>query len=74
VLTQLPGIDEDGAASIKAKAAELVSVKATEDEERAQREAEDIARMQAEQEALSAQPAPDGPREPPVGPAADRNE
>ncbi len=74
VLTQLPGIDEGGAASIKAKAAELVSVKATEDEERAQREAEDIARMQAEQEALSAQPAPDGPREPPMGPAADRNE
>ena len=74
VLTQLPGIDEEGASSIKAKAAELVSVKAAEDEERAQREAEEIARMQAEQEALSAQGAPDGPREPPSGPAADRSE
>ena len=75
VLTQLPGIDEDGAASIKAKAAELVSVKAAEDEERAQREAEEMERQRAEAEAVAAAGPPDGePRTPPSGPAATRGE
>ncbi len=77
VLTQLPGIDDDGAAAIKTKAAELVSVKAAEDEERAAREAEEAERLEAEQAQAAAQaPAasPEGPREPPSGPAADRRD
>ncbi len=75
LLTQLPGIDEEGAASIKAKAAELVSVKAAEDEARAQREAEEMERQRAESEAAAAAGPPDGePRTPPSGPAATRAE
>ena len=75
LLTQLPGIDEDGAASIKAKAAELVSVKAAEDEARAQREAEEMEHQRAEAEALAAAgPPPGEPRTPPSGPAATRGE
>ena len=54
VLTQLPGIDEAGAQSIKAKAAELVSVKKTADEEKAQQDVEDEER----QPTLSPQPRP----------------
>lgn len=75
VLTQLPGIDDDGAASIKAKAAELVSVKAAEDEERAQREAEEMERQREQTEAAVVAGPPDGePRTPPSGPAATRGE
>ena len=75
LLTQLPGIDEDGAASIKAKAAELVSVKAAEDEARAQREAEEMEHQRAEAEAVAAAgPPPGEPRTPPSGPAATRGE
>ncbi|MBJ19738.1 MAG: transcription termination/antitermination protein NusA [Deltaproteobacteria bacterium] len=80
VLTALPGIDDAGAESIKSKAAELISVKVTEDEERAEREAETEARLRAEAaEAAAAAPpaAPideDGERVPPSGPAADRQE
>jgi N utilization substance protein A len=73
VLTQLPGIDEQGAESIKARAGELVAVKAAEDEARAEREAEEAAQRQAEVEAAIAA-APDGPREPPSGPASDRRD
>lgn len=80
VLTALPGIDEAGAAAIKAKAAELVSVKATEDAERAQREAEEEARLRSEAAAAAAA-APVAPQVdengvpiPPSGPAADRQE
>jgi N utilization substance protein A len=80
VLTALPGIDEAGAELIKAKAAELVSVKVIEDEERAQREAENEARLRAEAaEAAASAPAAapleeGGVRVPPTGPAADRTE
>lgn len=77
-LTQLPGIDEAGAAAIKAKAAELVSVKAAEDEERARLEAEEEERRREEAELAAPAPSPevaDGePRLPPSGPAADRGE
>ncbi|MAG30433.1 MAG: transcription termination/antitermination protein NusA [Deltaproteobacteria bacterium] len=54
ILTSLPGIDEAGAAQIKARAAELVSVKAQEEEERAEREAEEEARLRAEAAAVAA--------------------
>ncbi len=78
VLTQLPGIDDDGAAAIKTKAAELVSVKAEEDEEKARQQAEEEERVRAEAEQVAAaapEPTPDGePRQPPSGPAADRGE
>jgi N utilization substance protein A len=80
VLTALPGIDEAGAESIKSKAAELISVKVTEDEERVQRDAETEARLRAEAaEAAAAAPAAapqeeGGVRVPPTGPAADRQE
>lgn len=78
VLTALPGIDEEGAQAIKAKAAELVDVKAAEDEERARQEAENEARLRAEA-AEAAANAPtqlddDGNPIPPSGPAADRRE
>ena len=75
VLTQLPGIDEGGAASIKSKAAELVSVKAAEDEEKAARQAEEEERARAEAERVAVAGPPDGePRQPPSGPAADRQD
>ena len=82
VLTALPGIDEAGADSIKAQAAELIGVKVIEDEERVQREAETEARLRAEAaEAAASAPAPaaapqeeGGVRVPPAGPAADRQE
>ncbi len=80
VLTALPGIGEAGAESIKSTAAELISVKVTEDEERVQREAE--AEEQLRAEAAAAAPAVEplepleegGVRVPPSGPAADREE
>ncbi|MEZ4355266.1 MAG: transcription termination factor NusA [Myxococcota bacterium] len=78
VLTALPGIDEAGAGRIKAKAAELVSVKAAADEERARREAEEDARRRAETEsavvAPAAQAASGENPQPPSGPAADRRD
>ncbi len=80
VLTALPGIDEAGANAIKSKAAELISVKAAADEERAQREAENEARLRSEANAAAAA-APSAPQVdengvpiPPSGPAADRQE
>ena len=89
VLAQLPGIDEAGAQSIKAKAAELVSVKKTADEEKAQQDVEDEERQRAEAkanaaaaaaarasaaEAASDKPASDEPGDPPADPAADSQE
>jgi N utilization substance protein A len=89
VLTQLPGIDEAGAQSIKAKAAELVSVKKTADEEKAQQDVEDEERQRAEAKANAAaaaaarasaaeaaldKPASDEPGDPPADPAADSQE
>lgn len=89
VLTQLPGIDEAGAQSIKAKAAELVSVKKTADEEKAQQDVEDEERQRAEAkanaaaaaaarasaaEAASDKPASDERGDPPADPAADSQE
>jgi len=77
VLTQLPGIDEAGAQSIKSTAAELVSVKAVEDEEKAQQEAEAEEERQREAAAVAppVEAVPDGePRRPPSGPAADRRD
>jgi N utilization substance protein A len=89
VLTQLPGIDEAGAQSIKAKAAELVSVKKTADEEKAQQDVEDEERQRAEAkanaaaaaaarasaaEAASDKPASDEPGDPPADPSADSQE
>ena len=78
VLTQLPGIDDDGAAAIKTKAAELVSVKAEEDDEQARQQAEEEERVRIEAEqvvAAAPEATPDGePRQPPSGPAADREE
>ena len=84
VLTQLPGIDEAGAQSIKSKAAELVSVKVVEDEETAAMEEAEIARMRAEAAAAAAAPPSAGqensetestgdgePSAPPSGAAAD---
>ncbi len=73
VLTQLPGIDEAGAVSIKTQAAELVSVKAAEDEARAQHEAEEAEQRAQVTTAAAAAPS-DGPRTPPAGPAATRGE
>jgi N utilization substance protein A len=82
LLTSLPGIDETGAEAIKARAAELVSVKAAEEEERARREAEAEAQRRAEAEAEAAAAAaaalesgePVAAPQPPSGPAADGNE
>ena len=54
VLTALPGIDEAGAARIKSRAAELVSVKVAEEEEKARRQVENEARERAEVEAAAA--------------------
>ena len=81
VLTAFPGIDEAGAAAIKAKAAELVGVKVEEDQVRVREEAENETRQRAEAAAARAAAAPaepepdDGtPKVPPSGPAADRGE
>ena len=89
VLTQLPGIDEDGAQSIKAKATELVSVKKTADEEKAQQDVEDEERQRAEAKANAAaaaaarasaaedasdKPASNEQGDPPADPAADSQE
>jgi N utilization substance protein A len=77
VLTALPGIDEAGAGAIKAKAAELVSVKAAEDEEAARQEAEREAKLREESEAaVAAGPRldDDGNPVPPSGPAAERRD
>jgi N utilization substance protein A len=79
VLTALPGIDEQGAGLIKARAGELIAVKAAEEEERARREAEEEeARRLAEAEAAAAAgeaggEAADAPT-PPSGPASEVNE
>jgi N utilization substance protein A len=81
LLTSLPGIDEAGAALIKARAAELVSVKVVEEEEKARLEveAEALRRAEAEAEAAAAaavagaettgEAATDETPEPPSGPA-----
>jgi N utilization substance protein A len=53
LLTSLPGIDEAGAAAIKAKALELAEQKRIEEEERARQEAEEQARLEAEQAAAA---------------------
>ncbi len=79
VLTSLPGIDEAGAANIKARAAELVSVKAAEEEETAREAAENEARLRAEAEAAAAASRAEGGEAavgsaPPTGPAADRED
>ena len=80
LLMSLPGIDEDGAARIKARAAELIDVKAEEEERRAREEAENDARLRAEAEAAAAENRAAGggddgvSGEPPSGPAADREE
>jgi N utilization substance protein A len=79
MLTALPGIDEAGAAMIKSRAAELISVKIEEEERKAREEAENDARARAEAEAQAAinrAEAGQGgtPLEPPSGPAADREE
>jgi len=79
ILTALPGIDEAGAASIKARAAELISVKAAEEEEQAREAAENEARMRAEAEAAAAENRAEGGEAavgaaPPSGPAADRED
>jgi N utilization substance protein A len=83
VLTALPGINEAGARSIKEKAAELVAVKVTEDEESARAAVENEERLRAEaQAAAAAAAAPKAevaveagtPELPPSGPPADRGE
>ena len=77
VLTALPGIDEAGAGAIKTKAAELVSVKAAEDEEAARQEAEREAKLREESvAAVAAGPRLDdeGNPVPPSGPAAERRD
>jgi transcription termination factor NusA len=75
ILTALPGIDEDGAARIKARAAELISVKVAEEEEQARVAAENEAQMRAEAEAARAEGGEVVPGSaPPSGPAADREE
>ncbi len=61
MLTVLPGIDDQGAAQIKARAGELVAVKQVEEEERAQREAEAEAQRRAEAEAEALAAAAAGP-------------
>ena len=85
VLTALPGINEAGAREIKEKAAELVAVKVTEDEESARAAVETEERLRAEAQAAAAAaaaPAPKAevaveagtPELPPSGPPADRGE
>ncbi len=64
VLTALPGIDDEGAQAIKTKAAELVSVKAAEDEERERQEAENEARLREEAAAAAAEAAANAPDAP----------
>jgi len=83
LLTQLPGIDEDGAGRIKAKAAELAVQKAEEEaraaEEAARREAEEAAAAAAAEAAGPAEgeseegaPSETTSAEPPTGPAAEK--
>jgi len=79
LLTALPGIDEDGATRIKARAVELITVKAAEEEERAREEAENEARLRAEAELAEAESGAEGGEAavesaPPSGPAADRED
>jgi N utilization substance protein A len=87
VLTALPGINEAGARSIKEKAAELVAVKVTEDEESARAAVENEERLRAEAQAAAAAAAAAAPKAeaevaveagtpelPPSGPPADRGE
>jgi N utilization substance protein A len=77
VLTSLPGIDDAGAASIKARASELIAVKAAEEEEKARRDAEEDARLRAEAEAAAASGVTEagaevsGTPKPPSGPASE---
>jgi N utilization substance protein A len=77
ILTSLPGIDQDGAALIKERAAELVSVKSAEEEEKARLDAEEDARLRAEAEIAAAERGESEPGAegggtptPPSGPAA----
>jgi len=75
LLTQLPGIDEAGAAAIKARALELAEQKRQEEAERARLEAEEAARAEAQPaaEAPAAEgAAPSAPETPASGePARD---
>jgi N utilization substance protein A len=71
ILTQLPGIDEAGAANIKAKAAELVSVKVEEEAAQAVQEAENQERLRAEAQAAAAAAAAAGPVAPVAGASGD---
>jgi N utilization substance protein A len=77
VLTSLPGIDETGAASIKTRATELISVKVAEEEEKARLDAEEEARLRAEAEAAAASGVTEAGAEasgtptPPAGPASE---
>jgi transcription termination/antitermination protein NusA len=57
LLTQLPGIDEQGATAIKARAAELSAQKRAEEEEAARLEAEAAAREAAAREAAAREAA-----------------
>ena len=77
ILTSLPGIDQEGAALIKERAAELIAVKVAEEEEKARLEAEEEARLRAEAEIAAAErgeaePGAEvgGTPTPPSGPAA----
>jgi len=84
LLTSLPGIDEAGAGLIKSRAAELVSVKVVEEEEKARLEAEAEALRRAEVEAEAATEAASGEttgvaagdetQEPPSGPALESDD
>ena len=58
LLTALPGIDEDGAAAIQAKAVELAERKRQEEAEQARIEAEEAERRAQEEAAEAAAPAP----------------
>jgi len=57
LLTSLPGIDDDGAARIKAAALELVDVKKVEDERKAEEEAKRAVEAAAAEAAAAAAPA-----------------
>jgi N utilization substance protein A len=77
ILTSLPGIDQEGAALIKERAAELIAVKVAEEEEKARLEAEEEARLRAEAEIAAAERGEaepgakvGGTPTPPSGPAA----
>ncbi len=79
LLSVLPGIDEAGAENIKTRAAELVSVKVTADEERVRLEAEAQAQLRAEAEAAAAASREAGndeaeTSEAPLEPAGDRED